>query len=641
MLINYSQETHEPVRVCAYETSAEASDATNEASASSRRIARTRSALAGGAQCIAVAITTLLAVSAKAQTPPAPSAPVPITITSTMPADIPGGAPNATLSQAAAFAWQEFIALNWPAVPQTGVQGNRETADASKSFTDPSYTGPLVWHTFRAKVEIFPGAGNPAGTTEATPGSPQLKNLGTAQSPYYGYDAPPAYNYQTSGPIPPASGTPSTSTPWINLDEVTQIGLDQIYAGAGAGNTSGPGNQILFLAKGSRAEFDYLAPLGWWAGGAPFAATKAYIQQNLASPPPGSTSLVSFPTGTIELKAAWRKLAPNEDASRFYTTTARYYVSNSSGTIQYVDDTFALIALHIIHKTPTAPYFVFATFEQADNITDINGNPVEDEDGRFIGAPAATAFSPEIVSRNATPGGFQTFSPTQSEVRAPLGQLYYQNLPDQGLAEGTILVNRRKHPILRDVVLANQAAHRAIAAYVQASTSPNSGSPWLYYKLVNVQSAPIAGKIPGQDYTKADAATFYQANSVVETDYNLQVFSGRFYPGSYASLANTITDFNADGTPFVNVAHGGHGFNMGGCMGCHGNAQQGGGDFSFILLGGRVAAPDPAPGGNGGVVAAVLGLNGSGGASGSLSTTRPVAKAPSSMKPTTKYPLKP
>jgi len=33
-------------------------------------------------------------------------------------------------------------------------------------------------------------------------------------------------------------------------------------------------------------------------------------------------------------------------------------------------------------------------------------------------------------------------------------------------------------------------------------------------------------------------------------------------------------------------------YNMGGCMGCHGAAQETGTDFSFILEGGRVAAPE-------------------------------------------------
>src|SRR5438105_277125 len=53
----------------------------------------------------------------------APASPSPITISSPVPTELNdgnGGAPSATMQQAAAFAWQEFIALNWPAVKQTG-----------------------------------------------------------------------------------------------------------------------------------------------------------------------------------------------------------------------------------------------------------------------------------------------------------------------------------------------------------------------------------------------------------------------------------------------------------------------------------------------------------------------------------------
>jgi hypothetical protein len=68
---------------------------------------------------------------------------------------------------------------------------------------------------------------------------------------------------------------------------------------------------------------------------------------------------------------------------------------------------------------------------------------------------------------------------------------------------------------------------------------------------MNVQSKPI-NKQPGINYTG-----FYQANIVVETDYNLQFFSGRFQPHLKTSpktnVLDLITDFNLDGTPFLNV----------------------------------------------------------------------------------------
>ena len=55
-----------------------------------------------------------------------------------LPDDIPGGAPNADQTEAAIFAWKEFIALNWPAVEQTGAVGTRGKADATIEFGQKS-----------------------------------------------------------------------------------------------------------------------------------------------------------------------------------------------------------------------------------------------------------------------------------------------------------------------------------------------------------------------------------------------------------------------------------------------------------------------------------------------------------------------
>lgn len=529
-----------------------------------------------------------------------------------LPADIAGGAQTADLTKAAYFAWAEFIALNWPAVPQTAQRGTRDKPDVNQFFGDSRYSGPLTWHTYRGKVEIFPGQGvPPGGTPTETPN--HVRVLQKLPEGGYGYDASPSYIYQ-NGAIAPLAATPSADTPWINADETSQIGLDNIFAGVGAapGPGSPIGNQIVFLAKANRVEFDYIAPLGWWdISEVPKNLTANYVSSQRRNPPPGSTNLVSFPNGTVELKSAWRKLGPNEDASRFYTTKVRYYGSNNA-TIGYVDDTLALVGLHIIQKTPSAPYFIFATFEQADNIVDANGKPVEDANGNFIGAPPASPMTPAITSVNATATTPQILSPQNSPATAN-SQLYYVNLQldghSQGLTNGTVLVNQREHAIAHEVIAANARVHQAISAYVTANLPAQNGkSVWDHYKLVSVQYKPIDKPVPGQDYVGKDVATYYQANATIETDYDLQVFSGQFYktlPGYNINyLSNSITDFTpqavtgADGkpvvggAPFKNVSYDGHGFNMGGCMGCHGNAQQGGGDFSFILLGGGVQAPD-------------------------------------------------
>jgi hypothetical protein len=588
--------------------------------------------------------------------------------------NVNGGAASATLKDAGLFAWQEFIALNWPAVPQNQpgqpVQTNkRDQPDQNAIFGDPKYTGtnaPLVWHTFRHKSEIFPGTGQPPGYPNST------------ASTYFGYDAPPQYIYangaippfsSASGPTPTPTGSPSLA-PWINLDEQSEIGLDTMFAGtATSANFPFPKQQILFLAKANRAEYMYIAANKWWDGSAPGGATATYIAgfaknpSGYAEPAPGSTTgpgpspYVSFPNNVIEIKSAWRQLTPQEVSSgRFYTTTVRYYNANGS-QVGYIDaqnnpnqgyPVWGLVALHIIQKTPTAPYFIYATFSQADNILDSNGNCVEDVNGNLVTGPCATPsaatpaptapLEPNVTSTPATgvtPQSPQTVQHLSPQEVSPVtlqsaGQrLFYSNTaptptptptPTPATTQGIIAVNQREHMIPQCIIDVNTAAHAAIKTYGQQN---NNGNPvWLYYKLVNVQYQPY-DKPPGTTYAGAsngpDPSTYYQANEVVETNFILQVFSGQFQgalPAPYANI-NTfglITDYNTDGTTFKNVYYNmpviapnpspsptptptsGKAALMGGCMGCHGNAQVAGYDFSFILKNAPVTEPDVAAG---------------------------------------------
>ncbi|HEX8282869.1 MAG TPA: hypothetical protein VF588_05920 [Pyrinomonadaceae bacterium] len=561
-------------------------------------------------------------------------APVSLTIDANSinpPTDIPGGAGSATLQSAAVFAWQEFIALNWPAVTQNGGLNTRDQPDPKALFGDPKYSGaqavgPLVWHTFRHKVEIFPGTGQPHGyTPDATK--------------FFGYDHLPQYVY-ANGPTSGGGGT----TPWINLDEQSEIGLDTMYAG-NAPTDPFPGQQILFMAKANRAEYAYVAANGWWIQSpAPFnpppnvtvsgiANAQKYIAsfnsgndpnnpiQNYTNPPPGSTTVpagpddrASLPNNTIEIKTGWRQLTPTEAGSgRFYTTTVRYYV-NQGGNVGYKDAVWGMVALHIIQKTPSAPYFIYATFSQADNLLDAAGNKVEDENGKLL-QTTGTPLDPDVTSKNATappPTGptqqtIQQLSPATSTTQ-PGKRVYYSNTPDTPTTQGLVALNRRKHDIPQCVIDVNTAAHNAITTY---NNQNNLGTPvgttvWNFYKLVNVQYQPY-DKPAGTTYTGApggpDPSTYYQANEMVETDYNLQVFSGHFQPEVQGlSTAKLITDYNNDGSVFRNTFYStpapnsGKAANMGGCMGCHANAQVAGGDFSFIFQGGRVLAPEVATG---------------------------------------------
>lgn len=525
------------------------------------------------------------------------------------------------LQSAAVFAWQEFIALNWPAVQQGNILNSRDTPDTNKKLGDPTHSGPLVWHTFRAKVEIYPGDGMPPGYLPSAKLS-------------YGYDGKPQYIYDpqmvgtATGKVPPGPGAKKgVAAPWINLDEKSEIGLNKMYAGS-APMLNTAGQQILFMAKANRVEYNYVVANGWWGPArfdgnnnlvfAPIINTGKYVKQNNQSPAQNTSTatldsqtvpVVSFPNGTIEVKAAWRQLTDVESKSgRFYQTMVRYYIPDSNNKPQYVDEKWGLVALHIIQKTPSAPFFVYATFSQADNIKDANGNIIEDPDG-YVSDNNKTInpLDPDITSQNATSANpnnqnsIQKLSPSTSSTD-PGSRLYYVNTTDaKALPQGKIALNRREHNIPDDIITVNKYAHGLITNYNAMNNIPSS--PWLYYKLVNVQYQPY-DKPPGTTYTGAtggpDPSTYYQANEVVESDYNLQVFSGQFQqtlpsPNNDPALTlDLITDYNSDGTAFKNVYANHSSYLMGGCMGCHGNAQVTGSDFSFIFLGGPVGAPETA-----------------------------------------------
>ncbi len=553
-----------------------------------------------------------------------------ITVSPDVPADIPGGADQASLADAANFAWQEFIALNWPALA-----GTRDTPDTGAKFGDPSFTGPLVWHTYRHKVEIYPGQGTPPGFD--------------ASKSDFGYSTvPPQYIYNAevlgqgadgTGEIPPCPGQDPVTTPsFINLDEVSQIGLNSMFAGKAPQSASANSDPqlIRFLAKANESHFVYVVnPDALAQGGDPlYVGTKLLppqdskqsstncndlqsgetttfctaranfleVSQGNGDPTTLKEPFISFPVGTIHVKSAWRELTADEESSgRFYTTTVRYYEQNEQNAQEprcYREGTWGLLALHIEHKTATAPYFIFATFEQADNLQTAAGTPVENEIGQPIVTPVGTT-EPGLEYQDGDPPTLNIVGDQYCE--APEDRLFY--LEESGFtglpSGGAICQNARTHPIPQAILGANQNAHTAISAY--ASSNGIANPVWSYYKLINVQYKPFDLTEVSSDTTSdLNAATFYTNNEVVETDYTLANFSGQISgTGPPTDQPANFDNFNSARTTFQNVLLFNDSnelvdtFNMGGCLGCHGIAQvEKGTDFSFILSGGRVPVPE-------------------------------------------------
>ena len=157
------------------------------------------------------------------------------------------------------------------------------------------------------------------------------------------------------------------------------------------------------------------------------------------------------------------------------------------------------------------------------------------------------------------------------------------NMQTIGIDKDSVLVNNIKYnnvdphrlnPVIERVI--PETIQRVNKRVEETIKKQNSTSKWQYYQLIGVQATPIDYKDRTSDNN------YFMANYVIESDLLLTNFHGSFNAPFDESLQNVVFDKQS--------------YNMGGCQGCHGQAQKGGTDFSFLLDSGAgkpVNLPDP------------------------------------------------
>lgn len=505
---------------------------------------------------------------------------------------------------AAVFAWESFIALNWPAVAAP-----RETPDLGRRF---GQAGPTVWETMRSKVEVYPGDGSETVGPHGAVIQPDPPHKATNPDTDFGYDDPPQYRYVPA--VAACQGqTVSNAQAWIVLDETTQIGNNQTYAGhltaADAPHNSAPG-LIRYGVKINRSVYVKVVDNRFWWGQqdkqSPLYAARNGYMDTLAKTerenPPGTYVEFLDPVSVavtvktfqpVEVKSAWRPLTGDEKKSgRFYTATVRYF-EKSAGVPCYREDEWGLIGMHVIRFMPKSPWVIWATFEQADNIKIPSGQPIEDENGSARIIVRSDPTSPKLSSnpdqlhpKVVMEGAYCT---------TPGARLYFRQNPqfkETLPTEGNICVNKRWHNIPKNIIAANVSAHDNIKEYL--GQNGLTDAPWLYYKLINVQPVPLSLTYPPTDDRFAAS---YLANAVIETDYSLGNFSGDLVNGVPANQktgsSGEYTYVNTRLLPFQskNLGNVVNNVQAGGCAGCHAFAATQGQNFSFAI-GDNVKKPD-------------------------------------------------
>lgn len=287
----------------------------------------------------------------------------PLAVKPTMPPVFPpfqNGAESFAAGQATAdcTAWQQFIYMNWPALPGASQYG---MPDPNAPF-GTSNAPRTVWESYNRPVDIFvpsPKAPQLARKLTLSATSKLLGNTvefsGIGQAFSRGWIA---------GQRPVRANNGTTYTPlvfydvWVDRDEQDYIWRNQLqYASAQRGCAGGPAG--LRLPKGAN---DY----------------------DCANRP----ATYGLGIGAVEIKAALLDLGPapldaqgNLDKAQAARLFPTFLVFPLPVDLQYpADDTaggkpiglqtnhaVGLVGLHIIRKMPGAQQFLWATFEHVDN----------------------------------------------------------------------------------------------------------------------------------------------------------------------------------------------------------------------------------------------------------------------------------
>ncbi len=476
-----------------------------------------------------------------------------ITLSSTVPTDVSGGV-DASKQQLAEFAWQEFIALNWPAKPNpnpaAGMSDFYRGQPDSSALASTGAGGTLVWHTFTHRVELYP------------PNAP----TGVGIMP--DINAIPNYQYPNYVTIVPATADTDLSL-FNNQDETSEITLADMYFKPFALATeklmvkhgvkadhqvmsnieaSAIKAAIIYEAKANPVIYNYVNAKGFQAKATRSAAAAETVHK-IHNEPYDQNNTFELPSGSIEIKATWRRYDATMDNLDNYIHQPGIYYTGTDNKYTAHNDTLLLIGLHIIHKTPSFPEFTFATFEHISN----------DKNGFIMKNTNAQTCTTDGVNRK---------------------------LPDPGIIEV-----KRQYPIPgASSPFDLQAYNSTVQKQLQQQLGAN-------VFLANYQLIGIQATVADAPNSTVPVQEFYLSNLATESNNALQFFQGGL-TGTFANVPNPTTKsvFAYDTSSQQYVAHAG-----GGCQGCHGSqGQKGGYDFSVISANGNSFAPEavqPYPGG--------------------------------------------
>jgi hypothetical protein len=345
---------------------------------------------------------------------------------------VPGDLLSINQSKADCFAWQEFIAINWP-------------VNTASSFGTPRDMGQVQWETYMPRNILFPanGVSPPAWGTLVS--DEYAKKFKTQKL---------LFNKQKTKLLTFTSKvTENTSASSLSPNQAAPGGPNWL----GAQNNTNVWYEVLL----NQDYYNFIVSKGYYNAKTQHDSVKAGTMINFPA------GVYNGAVGAIELKAAWMEVnnasSPKWNRYKLSVATVMDPITSALRTT-----TVALVGLHILHKTQTQPTWVWATFEQVDNVPAPN-----------VAAPTysynfynSAAVTKTLMVKSASGKGDTMVTITNSANVSPPYYLKQANpVPIQCSRVNAI------DPI-------NAAPINALMQANISSLYPNS--VWQYYQLVDV-----------------------------------------------------------------------------------------------------------------------------------------------------------
>jgi hypothetical protein len=231
--------------------------------------------------------------------------------------------------------WMTFVALNWPALPDGSPDPGRTIGQDGDNAT--------VWESWKQNYDTFLSGGKDPGAWDSQ---------GEVPAACQALFKPGTRVFRQVGKTPnvlEVSGQPFKTGPLV----------DQLKGYA----------RYAIQLNRPMYEFIRANKLYSKAGQAGFGEVSFACGAN---PSDGGEGKL----GPIVVKSAWKLLDPKkDDASRFHTASVLVYTPPSENPRipeKCEAARVGLVGFHIAHKTVFAPQWIWSTFEQVDNVPDVD-----------------------------------------------------------------------------------------------------------------------------------------------------------------------------------------------------------------------------------------------------------------------------